>query len=144
ITFIFILATFFIKSYTGYLILFIYLASVIILSTIPPKLILKGLKPLLFIIILTFVINVFFTTGENIIVKFWIIRITEEGLNQAIFMALRLIFLVTGTSILTLTTSPIELTDGLEYIMNPLKIFKFPAHELAMMMTIALRFIPTL
>lgn len=144
ITFLFIFVIFFIKSYIGYLILLAYLACVVIASTIPPKLILKSLKPLRFILILTFAINIFFTMGENVIISFWKIKITEEGLNQAIFMALRLIFLVMGTSILTLTTSPIELTDGLEYLLNPLKVFKFPAHELAMMMTIALRFIPTL
>jgi len=86
----------------------------------------------------------FFTVGEDVLVSFWRLTITKEGLNQAIFMALRLVFLVMGTSILTLTTSPIELTDGLEYLLNPLKVFNFPAHELAMMMTIALRFIPTL
>lgn len=144
ITFLFIFVIFFVKSYIGYAILFVYLASVIVISTIPPRLILRGLRPLMFILILTFIINIFFTAGENVILSFWKLRITEEGLNQAIFMALRLVFLVMGTSILTLTTSPIELTDGLEYILNPLKVFKFPAHELAMMMTIALRFIPTL
>ncbi len=144
ITFLFIFIVFFIKSYIGYAILFAYLLFTIIISTIPPKLILKSLRPLLFVIILTFVINMFFTVGEDVIVRFWKLTITREGLNQAIFMALRLIFLVMGTSILTLTTSPIELTDGLEYILSPLKVFNFPAHELAMMMTIALRFIPTL
>lgn len=144
ITFLFIFVVFFIKSYVGYAILFAYLMLIVILSTIPLKLIFKSLRPLLFVIVLTFVINMFFTVGEEVLVSFWRITITKEGLNQAIFMALRLIFLVMGTSILTLTTSPIELTDGLEYILKPLKVFKFPAHELAMMMTIALRFIPTL
>lgn len=144
ITFLFIFVVFFIKSYVGYAILFAYLMLIVILSTIPLKLIFKSLRPLLFVIVLTFVINMFFTVGEEVLVSFWKITITKEGLNQAIFMALRLIFLVMGTSILTLTTSPIELTDGLEYILKPLKVFKFPAHELAMMMTIALRFIPTL
>src|SRR5690606_941047 len=144
ITFLFIFVVFFIKSYVGYAILFAYLMLIVILSTIPLKLIFKSLRPLLFVVVLTFVINMFFTVGEEVLVSLWRITITKEGLNQAIFMALRLICLVMGTSIVTLTTSPIELTDGLEYILNTLNVFKFPAHELAMMMTIALRFIPTL
>ena len=144
ITFLFIFIIFFIKSYIGYAVLFVYLMATIVLSTIPPRLIFRSLRPLLFVIILTFIINMFFTVGEDVLVSFWRLTITKEGLNQAIFMALRLVSLVMGTSILTLTTSPIELTDGLEYLLNPLKVFNFPAHELAMMMTIALRFIPTL
>jgi energy-coupling factor transport system permease protein len=98
----------------------------------------------LFIILLTFFINIFFTPGENTVFRFWFLRITEEGLRQGIFMTLRLAFLVAGTSMLTLTTSPIALTDGIELLLKPLSVIKFPAHELAMMMTIALRFIPTL
>ena len=99
-------------------------------------------KPLLFIIALTF--YKFFTSGEKVIFKFWFFTLTQEGLLQGVFMGLRLIFLVAGTSLLTLTTSPIALTDGIEHLLQPLKIFRFPVHELAMMMTIALRFIPTL
>lgn len=104
----------------------------------------KGLKPLLFIIILTFILNIFFTPGETVIWKLWGLKVTREGLEQGIFMAFRLILLVAGTSMLTLTTSPIALTDGIESLLKPLKVIHFPAHELAMMMTIALRFIPTL
>ena len=88
--------------------------------------------------------NLFFTGGEDVWISFWIIRITREGILQALFYSLRLVFLVAGTSLLTLTTSPISLSDGIENLLSPLKRIHFPAHELAMMMTIALRFIPTL
>ncbi len=95
------------------------------------------------IIIITFLINVFLTKGE-VLYTLGPLTITKEGLSQAVFMALRLIFLITGTSLLTLTTSPISLTDGIESLLSPFKKIGLPAHELAMMMTIALRFIPTL
>ncbi len=144
ITFLFIIIIFFVRYYTGYLFIVAFMALTIVLSTIPVKYILKGLKPLIFIILLTFFINVFFTQGETILFEFWILRVTKEGLRQATFMTLRLLFLVTGTSILTLTTSPIALTDGIEMLLKPLEAIRFPSHELAMMMTIALRFIPTL
>jgi len=144
LTFLFIVVIFLIKKYAGYAMILAYLALVIALSKIPVKFVLKGLKPLLFIIILTFAINLFFTPGGSVLVQFWGLTITSGGLQQGIFMALRLILLVTGTSLLTLTTSPIALTDGIELLLSPLKVIRFPAHELAMMMTIALRFIPTL
>jgi energy-coupling factor transport system permease protein len=121
-----------------------YMSLAVFLSGVPVRYMLRGLKPLLFIILLTFFINIFFTSGENIIFKFWFLTLTQEGLLQGIFMGLRLIFLVAGTSLLTLTTSPIALTDGIEHLLKPLKVIRFPVHELAMMMTIALRFIPTL
>ena len=107
------------------------------------KYILKGLKPLRWIIIFTFVINVFFLPGD-LIWSFGFLKITEQGISQAVFMALRLVFLVLGTSMLTLTTSPMDLTDGIERLLNPFNKIGLPVHELAMMMTIALRFIPTL
>jgi energy-coupling factor transport system permease protein len=144
ITFLFIVIIFFVRYYTGYLFIVAFMALTIVLSKIPVKYILKGLRPLLFIILLTFFINVFFTQGETVLYSLWVLRITKEGLHQAVFMTLRLLFLVTGTSILTLTTSPIALTDGIEMLLKPLKAIRFPSHELAMMMTIALRFIPTL
>jgi len=144
ITFLFIVIIFFVRYYTGYLYILAFMGLTVLLSKIPVKYILKGLKPLLFIILLTFFINIFFTPGDNTIFSFWVLRITREGLRQGFFMTLRLVFLVTGTSLLTLTTSPIDLTDGIELLLKPLKVVKFPAHELAMMMTIALRFIPTL
>ncbi|MFA7164213.1 MAG: energy-coupling factor transporter transmembrane component T, partial [Eubacteriales bacterium] len=144
ITFIYIVIIFFVRYYIGYLFILSFLLLTIFLSRIPLRYVLKGLRPLLFIIIITFVLNLFFNTGGTVLFRVWKITVTREGLRQAIFMALRLIFLVSGSSILTLTTSPIALTDGLELLLRPLRVIKFPAHELAMMMTIALRFIPTL
>lgn len=141
---IFIVIIFFVKSYWGYLAVFLYIALITILSKIKLSYLVKSLRPLLFIIILTFVINIFFTTGTHVILKWKFLVITWEGISQAAVMALRLILLIFGTSILTFTTSPILITDGIEHLLNPLKVFHFPAHEIAMMMTIALRFIPTL
>lgn len=142
-TFIFMISLFIINKFWPYLIVVGCLLSVIKLSKIPGKFIVKGLKPLKWIIIFTFIINIFFIPGDPIW-SFGFIKITEQGISQAIFMGLRLIFLVVGTSLLTLTTSPIELTDGIERLLKPLRKIGFPVHELAMMMTIALRFIPTL
>ena len=114
------------------------------LSGLKAKNLLKSIKPLRFLLILTFVLNLFFSTGETVWLKLGILKITKEGLITAIHFAMRLVFLVAGTSILTLTTSPIALSDGIENLLGPLKVIRFPAHELTMMMTIALRFIPTL
>ncbi len=114
------------------------------LSGIPLKLMLKGLKAVYFIIALTFVLNAFFGAGQTVLFHWQFLTITREGLRTAVFMALRLMLLVLGTQLLTLTTSPIALTDGLERLMSPLARIGFPAHEMAMMMSIALRFIPTL
>ena len=139
----FIITLFFINNFIPYLFILGFILLIIRTSEVPLKFILKGIRPLMFIIGLTFVINMFFTGGE-ILVPIGPLSITKEGLYQATFMALRLIFLVIGTSILTLTTSPILLTDGIEKLLNPFKKIGMPAHELAMMMTIALRFIPTL
>lgn len=142
-TFVFMISLFIINKFWPYAIVLLSLVSVINLSNIPVKYIVKGIKPLKWIILFTFVINVFFLPGD-VIWSFGFMRITSQGLEQAIFMAIRLILLVIGTSILTLTTSPIELTDGIERLLNPFKKIGLPVHELAMMMTIALRFIPTL
>ena len=121
-----------------------FITLVTILAHIPLKNMLKGLKGIYFLLIFTFVLNVFFYSAGNVLVEIWFIRITDGGLIRAAFMALRLMLLVTGAGLLTLTTSPIELTDGIESLLSPLKIIGFPAHEIAMMMSIALRFIPTL
>lgn len=142
-TLIFMISLFIINKFWPYLIVLASLIFIVCLSKIPGKFIIKGLKPLKWIIIFTFVINMFFIPG-NSMWSFGFMRITYQGMNQAIFMALRLIFLVVGTSLLTLTTSPIELTNGIEKLLNPLIKIGFPVHELAMMMTISLRFIPTL
>lgn len=140
---LYIAAIFLINNILIYIPLAIIILAILKTTKIPLKFVLNGLKPLRFIIILTFIINVFMTPGE-ILYKFWIFTITKEGIEIAVFMGLRLAFLVLGTSLLTLTTSPIALTDGLESIMKPLSKIGFPSHQLAMMMTIALRFIPTL
>ena len=116
----------------------------IAISRIPLKSIVRGMKPLVFILIFTGVLNVFFTTGETELFSFWKIVVYAEGLRRAFFMTTRILMLISGTFLLTYTTSPIALTDGLESLMNPLKVIKVPVHELAMMMCIALRFIPTL
>lgn len=143
ITFAFIAALFFINKFFGYLFVIGFMALAVALSKIPVRYLFKGLKPLIVIILLTVALNIFMTEGE-VIYTIWKLKVTKEGLIQAGFMALRLIFLITGASLLTLTTSPISLTDGIEKLLNPLKRIGVPAHELAMMMTIALRFIPTL
>ena len=142
-TFIFMISLFIINKFWTYLIVVASLIAIIKLSKIPAKYILKGLKPLKWIIIFTFFINIFFIPGD-VVWSFGFIKITQQGISQYVFMALRLIFLVVGTSLLTLTTSPIELTDGIEKLLNPFRKVGLPVHELAMMMTIALRFIPTL
>ena len=113
------------------------------LSRIPPKALFKGLKPLIFIVVFTGLLNLFYTDGRTL-VQFWKLRITYEGLQRSVFMVLRIILLVSGTFLLTYTTSPLAITDGLENLLSPLKRLKVPVHELAMMMSIALRFIPTL
>ena len=114
-----------------------------LISGIPLVMILKSLKPVVPIIIFTSVLNMLFVEGESLF-HWWIVNITREGVHTAIFMSVRIICLIAGTSLLTYTTSPIALTDGIERLMGPLKKLRFPVHELAMMMTIALRLIPTL
>lgn len=141
--FAYITSLFMVDALTSYLIVLGFLGVAVHFSKVPVRYMLRGLKPIMFIIIFAFTINIFLTPGE-VLVKFGFIKITLQGVIQALFMALRLIFLILGTSLLTLTTSPIELTDGLERLLGPLKKIGVPAHELAMMMTIALRFIPTL
>lgn len=143
ITFIFIISLFIIKNFLTYIFVIIFLGIAIKMSRVPIKFVLKGLKPILIIIAITFIINLLMTPGE-VLYQIGPLDITREGLRQAGFMGLRLILLIMGTSLLTLTTSPILLTDGIESLLNPFKKIGLPAHELAMMMTIALRFIPTL
>ncbi len=141
---VYIVALFVATNWVSYGLMLLFLAAVIKVSTIPLKSILRGMKPLVMILVFTGVLNLFFTGGETVLVKFWVITITQEGLVRAVFMVARILMLVTGTFLLTYTTSPISLTDGLESLMGPLKKIKVPVHELAMMMCIALRFIPTL
>ena len=130
------------------MLLYIPIAAFILLtarlSNVPFKLLLKGIKPLRFILIFTVVLNVFFLPGETVWLEWEFIRITKEAVLTAIMFGIRLVLLVMFSSLLTLTTAPVALTDGLERLLSPLAKIRFPAHELAMMMTIALRFIPTL
>lgn len=142
-TFIFMVAVFSVNKFYPFIAIFAFVIFVSAVSKIPFKYLLKGIKPLAFILVITFLINVFLTQGR-VIWQFWIFKITIEGLVLASFMIIRLVLLVIGTSLLTLTTSPIELTDGIEKLLYPLRKIGVPAHEIAMMMTIALRFIPTL
>ena len=133
-----------VQSLVGYAIVlgFVYLTAR--MANVPFKMLMKGLRPLRLILILTFVLNLFFNSGETVLFHWSFITLTAEGLSTAVHYTLRLGFLVLGTSLLTLTTSPVTLADGIELLLSPFKRFHFPAHELAMMMTIALRFIPTL
>ncbi|MDO4485630.1 MAG: energy-coupling factor transporter transmembrane component T [Bacillota bacterium] len=142
-TIIYIVALFIVDDFIGFAIAFAGLAIVIAISKVPLSFILRGLKPVFLIILFTFVINMFMIKGE-VLVSLWIFSISREGLRTAVFMAVRLVILIIGSSMLTLTTKPISLTDGIEALLSPFKRFGLPAHELAMMMTIALRFIPTL
>ncbi|MDD7413470.1 MAG: energy-coupling factor transporter transmembrane component T [Eubacteriales bacterium] len=139
-----IAAVFVASSLPAYALVFLFIAGMAALSRIDVKFMVKGLKPVFFVIIFTFVLNLFFTTGGNTLLSWKFIKITDQGLKSAGFMALRLVLLILGTQLLTLTTSPIALTDGIESLLKPLSKIGFPAHELAMMMSIALRFIPTL
>ena len=142
---VYIVALFMAKSWVSYALMLAFLVAVIRISTIPTKSIVKGMKPLMLILVFTGILNLFFTTGEGEpLVDFWVITIYAEGVERAFFMVIRILMLITGTFLLTYTTSPIALTDGLEALLNPLKKIKVPVHELAMMMCIALRFIPTL
>ena len=140
---VFIAALFTAKSWISFGVIFVFLTVCVILSKLTLKTIFKGLKPLLIIIIFTAILNGFFTKGD-VIVKFWIISLTKQGLQRAALMILRIVMLITGSLLLTYTTSPIALTDGLEVLLSPLKKIHLPIHELSMMMSIALRFIPTL
>ena len=141
---LYIIALFVASGWPAYLVVFSFLAFVIAISQIPLKSIFNGMKPLVMILIFTGILNVFFTTGEKLVIKFWFISIYWEGIVRALFMVARILMLIAGTFLLTYTTSPIALTDGLESLLNPLKKIHVPVHELAMMMCIALRFIPTL
>ncbi len=141
---IYFIALFTADGWISYGIVLVFLSTVIYMTTIPLKTIVKGLKPLIFILVFTGILNLFMTPGENVLVSFWGLNITTEGLVQAIFMVSRILMLIVGTFLLTYTTSPIALTDGLESLLGPLKKLHLPVHELSMMMCIALRFIPTL
>ena len=141
---LYIVALFLAKSWISYGVVLAFLILAISVSKIPPKSIVSGMKPLVVILIFTGVLNLFYSDGGVVLVKIWKLTITSEGLTRAIFMTSRILMLISGTFLLTYTTSPIALTDGLESLLGPLKKLHVPVHELSMMMCIALRFIPTL
>ena len=140
----FLVALFLIDSWIGYVVATVFLAAVIRLSKVPFRFIVRGLKTIFIILMITLVFNLFLTPGDRVLLQVWKFRITDQGLRTAIFMAIRLVYLIIGSSIMTLTTTPNDLTDGLETLLNPLKKLHVPVHEVAMMMSIALRFIPIL
>lgn len=143
-TIAFIVSLFLVDHWAGYVIATIFLAMVIRLSKVPFKFMVRGLKAVIMILMITVVFNLFLTPGERVLVQIWKLKITDTGLRTAIFMAIRLIYLIVGSSVMTLTTTPNDLTDGLEKLLSPLKKIHVPVHEIAMMMSIALRFIPIL
>lgn len=141
---LFIVVLFVINNLTAYIVLGVLLAVVVKISKIPLGLVLKGLKPIFVIVLITAILNIFYTSG-TVLWEWGFLKITREGIMLGIFMAIRIVYLIIGVAIiLTYTTSPILLTDAVEAVLSPFKRFGFPAHEIAMMMTIALRFIPTL
>lgn len=142
-TLLFIISLFFFRNFIGYLVAALFLAVVIGLSHVPFRFMVKGMRAVVFLLLITVVFNLFLTPGEAL-VSIWKLTITKEGLATAVTMAVRLTMLIIGSSIMTLTTTPNNLTDGLEKGLRPLKLFKVPVHEVAMMMSIALRFIPIL
>lgn len=143
-TLFFLVSLFIQNSLLGYVIATVFLGAVIRLSKVPLKYIVKGLKPIVILLLFTVVMNLFLSRGGKILADFWIFTITENGLRTSVFMAVRLMYLVAGSSIMTFTTSPNSLTDGMEKLLQPLNRLNVPVHEVAMMMSIALRFIPIL
>lgn len=141
---IYIAIVFVVKSLPVFVLPVVLLIAIFAFAQVPASYFFSSLKPMKWLLVFMFVINLFATQGTTVWFEWKFIKLTQEAVEQAVYITLRLVLLVAGTSILTLTTSPIALTDGLEKLMSPLRKLHFPAHELAMMMTIALRFIPTL
>lgn len=139
----YIVALFQATGLLSYGVMFLVTAGIVRLSQVPPKALVKGLKPVIIIIILTAVLNLFYTDGTPL-VRLWKLTVTYEGVFKAFFMVIRIVMLICGTFLLTYTTAPVALTDGLELLLGPLKKLKVPVHEMSMMMSMALRFIPTL
>lgn len=140
----YIVAVFIVKDILVFPLVILFTVFVTLLSRVPLSYLIKALKPMRILLPLMFIMNLFLVKTGELLIHFWIIKIYDEGIKSAVFVVLRIATLVAGTSLLTLTTTPIALTDGIEKLLSPLKLIKFPVHELAMMMTIALRFIPTL
>ena len=144
LTTLYIIALFSANGILTYALMAACLIAAVRVANVPPRAMVRGLKPVLFILIFTAVLNLFFTPGEREFFRLGFLTVTDTGIKAAVFMVLRIMLLIMGTFLMTYTTSPISLTDALESLMNGLKRFKVPVHELAMMMSIALRFIPTL
>ncbi len=141
---LFLVAVFVVRTMWGFLALTVLFAVIIALAKLGPVTILRSIRPLLFIIIFTFILNILFYSGQTVYWQWGFLTISKEGIEKAVFIAIRLVLLIVATSLLTLTTSPMQLTDGLESLLSPLKKIKFPVHAMSMMMSIAMRFIPTL
>ncbi|MFC4803389.1 energy-coupling factor transporter transmembrane component T family protein [Neobacillus sp. GCM10023253] len=144
IIFLFVCVIFLANNGLTYALIGIYTFLMLGLSKIPIRFLYGGLKPIIWLVLFTFILQLFFTKGGSLIFHWGPVKIYEEGLKMGIFISLRFFFLILMTSLLTLTTTPIEITDGLETLLNPLKKVRFPVHEMALMMSISLRFIPTL
>ena len=143
-TLLYLISLFLFKSIPGYIVATVFLVAVIRLSKVPFSYIVKGLKPIVMLLMITVLFNLFLTRDGEVLFHAWIFTITEGGLRTAVYMAIRLIYLIIGSSLMTFTTTPNELTDGREKLLHPLNKIRVPVHEVAMMMSIALRFIPIL
>ncbi|KMZ52580.1 energy-coupling factor transporter transmembrane component T family protein [Dorea sp. D27] len=143
-TLLYLISLFLFKSIPGYIVATLFLITVIKLSRVPISFIVKGLKPIIMLLLITVLFNLFLTRDGDVLFHAWIFTITEGGLRTAVYMAIRLIYLIIGSSLMTFTTTPNELTDGIESLLHPLNKIHVPVHEVAMMMSIALRFIPIL
>ena len=143
-TLLYLVSLFLFSSISGYLITTLFLAIVIYLSKVPLSYIVKGLRPIIMLLMITVIFNLFLTRSGDVLFHAWIFTITEGGLRTAVYMAIRLIYLIIGSSLMTFTTTPNELTDGIEALLYPLNKIHVPVHEIAMVMSIALRFIPIL
>lgn len=143
-TFLFIIFIFFVQSYTVYAAILAFILAVTLIAKLPLGMVLKSIKGILILVLITAILNLFLYREGKVLCEWWIFRITLGGIDFAIKMAIRLIFLVIGSCILTLTTTPMELTDAIESLLKPLKYIKVPVHDIAIIMSIALRFIPGL
>lgn len=143
-TLLYLISLFLFRNIPGYAVATLFLFGVIRLSKVPLRFIVKGLKPVIMLLMITVIFNLFLTKTGETLAAFWIFRITDEGLRTAVYMAIRLIYLIIGSSLMTFTTTPNALTDGIERLLWPLNKIKVPVHDIAMMMSIALRFIPIL
>ncbi len=143
-TLLFLISLFLTRSLTTYILATIWLFAVIKSSKVPFRFVIRGLKAIVILLIVTAVLNLFMLKGGNVLIRIWKLTITEEGVATTFYLAIRLIYLIIGSSIMTLTTTPTALTDGIEALLKPLTKLHVPVHEIAMMMSIALRFIPIL